>query len=263
MKARALVLLGPGTNRDRDVVEALEAAGGEAAVLPVAEAAGADFGAFGLLVIPGGFSYGDALGAGALLALDLERRFADQVRGFVDSGRPVLGICNGFQALVKAGILPGGGPTAKAPEVAGKGRDVTLARNARGGFECRWVRLVAPSSRCAWTEGLPAFTCPVAHGEGRLTASDEAVLTRLADEGHIALVYARADGRPAGGAWPENPNGSSLDIAGLCNHGGNVLGLMPHPENAIRPRTRLSSDRGNDAVARRLFENGIRLARSS
>ncbi|HUX39163.1 MAG TPA: phosphoribosylformylglycinamidine synthase I [Rectinemataceae bacterium] len=269
MKARALVLLGPGTNRDRDVGEAIELAGGEAVVVPISRLATTKLSDFGMLIIPGGFSYGDALGAGALLALDLERRFAEKVAHFVSSGRPVLGICNGFQALVKSGILPGSAAGRGKGELAAelgaprhREREFTLARNARGDFECRWVRLAVPPSRSIWTRDLGTFACPVAHGEGRLVAKDAAALDRLSAGAQIALVYARADGSPADGAWPENPNGSARDIAGLCNAEGNVLGLMPHPENAMRPRTRLASDQGNDLIVRKFFENGIKFAQA-
>ena len=269
MKARALVLLGPGTNRDRDVGEAIESVGGEAFVLPISHLASTRLSEFGMLVIPGGFSYGDALGAGALLALDLERRFAEEVAHFVSSGRPVLGICNGFQALVKSGILPGfatgRGEAELAAELASarpRERELTLARNARGLFECRWVRLAVPPSRSIWTRDIGSFACPVAHGEGRLVGKDAEVLDRLQAAAQVALVYARADGSPAEGAWPENPNGSARDIAGLCNAEGNVLGLMPHPENAVRPRTRFDSDRGNDLIVKKFFENGVKFARA-
>ena len=270
MKAKALVLLGPGTNRDRDAVEALEAAGGEALIVPMALVSARHFDEAGMLVIPGGFSYGDALGAGALLALDLERRFADEVGAFVESGRPVIGICNGFQALVKSGILPGTPVGKKLGSESGAGlggigympreREITLARNARGDFECRWVRLTAPPSKSRWTEGLGDFACPVAHGEGRIAARESSSLERIEAEGLVALRYAARDGGAAGGVWPANPNGSERDIAGLCNAAGNVLGLMPHPENAIRPRPRAGGLRNNHLTALGLFRNGIRIA---
>lgn len=269
MKAKALVLLGPGTNRDRDAVEALEAAGGEAIIVPMAQVTARHFADSGMLVIPGGFSYGDALGAGALLALDLERRFAEEVGAFVESGRPVIGICNGFQALVKSGILPGGrAVTTRGDEAKGlhggighmpHEREITLARNARGDFECRWVRLTAPPSKSRWTEGLGDFACPVAHGEGRIAASSE-VIERIGADGLVALRYAASEGQAADGLWPANPNGSAFDIAGLCNAVGNVLGLMPHPENAIRPRSRASRLPDNHVRAVGLFRNGLRIA---
>jgi len=253
MRPKALVLLAPGTNRDRDLLEALELAGGEGAILPLAElsARKGTFADFGLLVVPGGFSYGDALGAGSLLALDLRKRFAGEVAAFAASGRPVLGICNGFQALVKAGLLPGA--DFQEPE-----RTVTLTANEGGRFECRWVELVTAPSPSLWTEGLEeGLSCPVAHGEGRVAVLSPAVAERLRASGRIVLRYAGAGGRPAGGSWPANPNGSLDDIAGLCNAEGNVLGLMPHPENALRDRQVAGLPGRRSAGALRLFVNGL------
>ena len=259
MKTRALVLLAPGTNRDRDVLEAIELAGGEGHTLPLTAigAGKASLLDFDLLVVPGGFSYGDALGAGRLLALDFAKRFAGEVEAFAASGRPLLGICNGFQALVKAGILPGAGFL--EPE-----RSVTLASNANGRFECRWVRLAPLPSSSFWTEGLEGgFHCPIAHGEGRLAVDGPATLDRLFVESRAALAYTGASGLPAGGVWPENPNGSAGDIAGLCNEAGNVLGLMPHPENAVRERNHRGLAGSGRTGALKLFENGIRRAAAS
>ena len=258
MKPRALVLLAPGTNRDRDLLEALESAGGCGETLPLSSLAGEwrKRGNFELLVVPGGFSYGDALGAGALLALDLRLRFAGEVAAFASTGRPVLGICNGFQALVKAGLLPGADFQLPA-------RSVTLTSNERGRFECRWVGLAAPESRSFWTEGLGGgISCPVAHGEGRIATDSQATLDRLFSEGRVALVYSDPGGLSAGGLWPVNPNGSAGDIAGLCDARGNILGLMPHPENAIHDRQYRNLPGRGGTGALRLIENGIRRARA-
>jgi phosphoribosylformylglycinamidine synthase len=205
-----------------------------------------------MLVIAGGFSYGDDLGAGVLWALDLRERIAG-VEAFVTSGRPVLGICNGFQTLVKAGLIPG-------PAWAGE-RSVTLTYNEGGQFECRWVYLQPQAaSPCLFTEGLTELIhCPVAHGEGRVMTSDDATAKRLWDEGLVALAYVDALGRPQG--YPVNPNGSVLNIAGLCNPEGNVFGLMPHPENHIFPWQNPRATRGARGMdGLRLFKNGIRFA---
>jgi len=223
----ALILKAPGTNRDLDVQEAIEQAGGNAKILSLIELRETPyrFRDFGLLVVPGGFSYGDALGAGRLLALDLSHFFADEVRRFVESGKPVLGICNGFQALVRAGILPG---------KSGAGFQFTLAHNRSGHFECRWVRLIAPASHSLWTKGIDEIDCPVAHWGGSDLLRDATQgLDALEENGCIALRYATKEGMPAKEVYPDNPNGSALDIAGICNAEGNVLGLMPHPENAV------------------------------
>jgi phosphoribosylformylglycinamidine synthase len=174
------------------------------------------------------------------------------MRQFIDDGRPVLGICNGFQALVKAGLLPG---------IETEKRDVTLTFNQAGHFECRWVYLQSnPNSPCLFTEGLtePIY-CPVAHGEGRIAVKDQAMLDELWTAGLAALVYTDADGQAAG--YPANPNGSAYNIAGLCNAAGNVFGLMPHPEDHIfswqHPRWR-RGEGGMDGL--RLFKNGVKYA---
>ncbi len=171
----------------------------------------------------------------------------------------VIGICNGFQALVKAGILPGirsGG----RQEAAGE-QQATLTRNQRGRFECRWVILLANQpSVCLWTRGADELIrCPVAHGEGTFVPRDQAVLETLRGTGQIALVYVREDGSPANGEYPANPNGSAADIAGICNPTGNVLGLMPHPEDHIHPHQGPRWTRGQiGGLGLVLFQNGVR-----
>lgn len=192
---------------------------------------------YDILILPGGFSYGDALGAGVRLALDMRAYLQDQILEFADRGKMVVGICNGFQALVKSGLLPGdlsqSGQDASSPAMPTE-RSVTLTENAHGRFECRWVHLLPnpdSASPLIRTIAEPIF-CPVAHGEGRFRAHEETVRT-LRDSGCIAFQYASEDGRLAGGAYPANPNGSVADIAGISNPAGNVLGLMPHPEDHI------------------------------
>jgi phosphoribosylformylglycinamidine synthase len=243
-KPRALVLHAAGTNRDPDACVALGLAGAEPEIVHVKALRAKErrFEDYDLLVIPGGFSYADALGAGRLFALDLASYFEDEVEAFVAAGKPVIGICNGFQVLVKAGILPGPGRRSPGAVEQGDERRATLARNENGRFECRWVRMAAPSSKCVWTRSLQEnggiLACPVAHGEGRFVVDAAGTLDELESAGRIALVYVDGTGRPAGGAYPANPNGSVADIAGICNAAGNVLGLMPHPENNVVYRNR-------------------------
>jgi phosphoribosylformylglycinamidine synthase len=202
-----------------------------------------------MLLLPGGFSYGDALGAGTRQALDLQVFFHDQLHEFVDSGKRVLGICNGFQTLVKAGLLPGADPAS---------RKVTLTENAQGRFECRWVHLeVNPTCRASFLSEIrePIF-CPIAHGEGNFQVADADTLAELETENLIAFRYVDADGSPAGERYPINPNGSVADIAGICNRRGNVVGLMPHPEDhllAIQNPTGAHSNR----LGLRLFQSFI------
>ncbi len=252
---RILILHANGTNRDRDAALACELAGGQPEIVHVNQLLAGErrLRDYHMLVIPGGFSYGDDLGAGVLWSLDLQAGLGEAMQRFVENGRPVIGICNGFQALVKAGILPG---------FNGDTRSVTLTFNESDHFECRWVWLEPdPHSPSLFTVGLdePIF-CPVAHGEGRLAIGDEAALDRLQREHLIPLTYANdpvMDSGPV--AYPANPNGSILNAAALCNPAGNVLGLMPHPENHIFPWQHPRQHRGERGnLGLRLFENGIK-----
>jgi len=246
-RVRALVIAGPGTNRDNDVRQALELAGADTRIVLASELVAQPtlLGDAGLAVVAGGFSYADSLGAGRMLALDLVLGVGDALRSFVADGRPLLGICNGFQVLTAAGLLPG-----------------ALGHNAQGRFDCRWVVLdPVPNSVSIWTTstwttsiGTGDITdpihCPIAHGEGRYVHPDP---DALAAAGQVALRYGST-----------NPNGSVADIAGVCDPTGVVLGLMPHPENHIvrRQHPRHSRGGGGDAhLGLRLFDNGVRHAK--
>ena len=256
MKPRALILFAQGTNRDGDAAHALELAGGQAQVIPLKtlreqKIAWSDY---QMLVLPGGFSYADALGAGKLLALDLSHYFLDEVQSFVSAGKPVIGICNGFQALIKSGILPDS-RAANEPAWA------TLTYNQGNHFECRWVSLEPRSQKCLWTRGLTqTIDCPVAHGEGNFQVSDPARAKKLLDNDQVALVYTHPDGKSADGVYPINPNGSILDIAGICNAQGNVLGLMPHPEDHAYPFQTPDRIHRPGHFGLPLFINGVRHA---
>jgi phosphoribosylformylglycinamidine synthase I len=291
MKPQALILHANGINRDIETAAAFEKAGAEADTVHLNQLREGDvkWSDYQILVIPGGFSYADALGGGKLMALEMNVYFADQVREFVESGKPVLGICNGFQALVKSGILPGavGLKPAKAVRAASKGKpkgkakskagaksaaaskaskirlsppiQATLTFNESGRFECRWVHLQPVSQKCLWTQELEEMIyCPVAHGEGRFLLKDPKQLNTLRTRDLIALAYAHPDGSPAGGEYPLNPNGSLADIAGVCNDKGNVLGLMPHPEDHIHQWQHPRFGRGETGqLGLALYENGV------
>lgn len=254
MKPKALILQAHGTNRDYDVAEALALTGAEPYTIPLNElrAGKKQFEDYQILVVAGGFSYADALGAGKLLALDLKAYFKDQINTFVQSGKPVIGICNGFQALIKSGILPG----------TSENETATLTFNSHGHFECRWVTLKAVSEKCIWTKNLSdLIKCPVAHGEGNFQASTK-LLSSISSNDQIALIYVHANGKTANEYYPANPNGSLWGIAGICNPQGNVLGLMPHPENHIYPYQHPQWTRGvkgNSGLV--LFENGVKYAK--
>lgn len=236
-KVPAIVIAGPGTNRDRDVQQALELAGASARVVLASElvARPSLLDEARLAVVAGGFSYADSLGAGRMLALDLVVGLGDRLREFVEAGRPVIGICNGFQVLTRTRILPG-----------------ALGHNAQGRFDCRWVVLdPVPKSASIWTKGIEdTIHCPIAHGEGRYVHPDP---DSLAAAGQVALRYRST-----------NPNGSVADIAGICDPSGVVLGLMPHPENYIVARQHPRATRGGGGeqhLGLRLFENGVRHAK--
>lgn len=237
MSPKILILHAPGTNRDEEAARACQLAGGEPEIVHINRLRQNPqyLRNFGLLLLPGGFSYGDALGAGARLALDMDVFFQDIVGAYVDEGRMVLGICNGFQTLVKADLLPGPGVFSTPDNDINPPRQVTLTENASGYFECRWVHLSvnqrSPASYLQQIDHLIA--CPVAHGEGNFQVSDAATLNALESQELVAFRYVDAQGTPAQGEYPLNPNGSVADIAGISNLRGNVLGLMPHPEDHI------------------------------
>jgi phosphoribosylformylglycinamidine synthase len=233
---RVLVLHVSGTNRDAEAARAIELAGGAPEIVHINQLRQGQrsLDDYAMLLLPGGFSYGDALGAGARLALDLRVYFEDQLAAFVDSGRVVLGICNGFQTLVKCGLLPDAnqGSGDALPK-----RRVTLTENASGHFVCRWVHLrVNQDSPAAYLNEIDDLIfCPIAHGEGNFQVVDQITLDALARDNLITFQYVDADGNPLNGTYPGNPNGSIGDIAGICNAVGNVVGLMPHPEDHVLP----------------------------
>ncbi|MHC4064026.1 MAG: phosphoribosylformylglycinamidine synthase I [Planctomycetota bacterium] len=175
-----------------------------------------------ILTIPGGFSYGDDIAAGTILASRFAHSLADAVRNFIASGKLVLGICNGFQVLVKMGVLPGG--------CIGRSK-VSLAPNTSARFEDRWVRLRVCTDHCAFLRRSRFIEAPVAHAEGRLVVDAEETLAALGDGRHVALRY--VDDRGRIGDYPVNPNGSIDALAGLTDDTGQVLGLMPHPERHV------------------------------
>jgi phosphoribosylformylglycinamidine synthase subunit PurQ / glutaminase len=240
-RPRALVMRAPGTNCDRETVIALEMAGADVESVHLERLLAArDLDDFGLVVLPGGFSFGDHLGAGALWAHRLET-VRDALDRYVERGRPVLGICNGFQALLRLGLLTSGG----------------LAPNDSGHFECRWIWMRRPdNARSPLLDGIDRIAMPIGHGEGRFVAKDAASLAGLEERGEVGLVYCDADGNPGG--YPINPNGSDAAVAALTNAAGNVLGLMPHPERNVSigqaPAGR------EDGMGLTIFSNAVRMA---
>jgi phosphoribosylformylglycinamidine synthase len=223
---RVLILRAPGTNCDEETSHAFRLAGG----MPVPvhlnrllEAPRA-LDEFQILCIPGGFSYGDDLAAGKVLATLLQLRLGDALRGFRDHDRLILGTCNGFQALLKSGLLVE--PDAKT----GRAR-ATLTLNRHGRFEDRWVHLKLTPGRCAFIPNEAIVTMPIAHGEGNFVVTDPALLGELDACGRINARYVDAAGNA--GEFPINPNGSMGDVAGISDATGRVFALMPHPERHV------------------------------
>ncbi len=223
---RVLVLRAAGTNCDLETAHALRLAGAEAERVHAGALLSGErrLWEFAALVIPGGFSYGDDLGAGTVLANRLRARLAEALAEFVEQGRPVIGICNGFQVLVRLGILPGG---------AGE-KSATLVENESGQFEDRWVRLRVETSLCPFLRKGTVLELPVAHKEGRFMTRDAGALRALEEGGQVAFRYLEPEGDEPARGFPANPNGSVASIAGVTSPRGNVVGLMPHPERHLR-----------------------------
>ena len=222
---RVLVLTGHGINCDEETCWAFAQAGGEAVAVHLNDLIDgrARLADWQILVVPGGFSYGDDTSSGKALANRLRHGLRDALWEFAAGDRLVIGICNGFQVLTCLGLLPW--PETRAAAAG-------LTHNAQARYECRWVRCRVEDSPCVCTRGLGTIRLPVAHGEGRFTAGAD-VHAALVAHRQVALRYAGPDGARAGGRFPWNPNGSLDDIAGICDRSGRIFGLMPHPERAV------------------------------
>ncbi|HUA12949.1 MAG TPA: phosphoribosylformylglycinamidine synthase I [Candidatus Sulfotelmatobacter sp.] len=252
------VLKTDGINCDMEMAYAFEAAGGQTETVHVNQLRSGDrnLGDYGILAIPGGFSYGDDIASGKVLATELTSYLSDQLQTFIDTDRPVIGVCNGFQVLVRTGLLPN--------RSLGE-QQATLADNDIGRFECRWVDLQVGRSACRFIspEDFEEKPIPIqtAHGEGRFFAKPTTV-EALREKGQIVFRYVSPEGGKADG-FPFNPNGSLEDIAGICDPKGLVLGMMPHPERstaAFHPhRAKTDAARAASTV---IFLNIIKYARS-
>jgi phosphoribosylformylglycinamidine synthase len=254
INVKTLILRAPGTNCDLESAFAFEQAGARVDLVHVDEfiRRRKPLSNYQILVIPGGFTYGNDVSAGRILANKLRLKPGDELQKFVDDGRLILGICNGFQVLVKAGLLP--------KSKGANSQSLTLAGNDSGRFECRWVYLRAnETSSCIFTRGINLMYLPVAHGEGKVVIEPGAI-----EKLDVALYYADETGDIRAG-YPHNPNGSMNNIAGICDATGRIFALMPHPERFIRwtqhPRwtTEPRRDYGDGF---RIFRNAVGWARS-
>jgi phosphoribosylformylglycinamidine synthase len=223
-----------GTNCDAETKRSFEELGAHAEIVHVNEIVRRrNLLEYNALVFPGGFSFGDYVRAGAIWAKWVSAKLSKELKMFTDENRPVLGICNGFQVLVEAGLLPGFEGVSSYPEA-------TLATNFPPGYNCRWINLKHENrGKCVFTRKVPKgkiLRVPVAHGEGRFVFAKEkekGLLEKLHENDQLVFRYCHKNGEYAEGSFPTNPNGSFHDIAGICNPDGTVFGLMPHPERAF------------------------------
>ena len=247
-----LILRTPGTNCDAETAFAFEQAGARCERLHIntLRESPQRLHDAQILVLPGGFSYGDDVAAGKILAAQLQNFLTEEVRRFRDADKLILGICNGFQTLLKAGLLV-------TPDE--EGSLSTLAHNTNGRFTDRWVNLRAIPGNCVFLRGIEQMYLPIAHGEGRFVCRKDWILKGLDDANQLVLRYASPNGNVIG--LPHNPNGSQGDVAGLCDPTGRVFGLMPHPERHILPtqhpnwtRSELPSTGDGQAIFRNAVE---------
>lgn len=251
-----LILRAPGTNCDKETAFAFELAGAKAEILHINRALENPslFGRFQILCIPGGFSYGDDVGAGRIFGGQMQHHLADELDRFKAGGKLILGICNGFQVLMKTRVLLDVDPH--------QGAAATLAFNDSGKYEDRWVRLGVEGSKSVFLQGIEAMYLPVAHAEGKFVARDVATFAALESAGQLALRYRPlAGGSAAAVPYPDNPNGAMGNVAGVCDDTGRVLGLMPHPERHIDPTQHprwTRGEAGQQGDGLRIFENAVR-----
>jgi phosphoribosylformylglycinamidine synthase len=262
-KVKVCVLRTAGTNCDYETKFAFESAGGEVELIHINRFIRSEKRLFDyqILAIPGGFTYGDDIAAGRILANEFKYKLRQEILKFIEDGKLIIGICNGFQVLVKAGILPGND---------GFEQMVTLTLNDSGKFEDRWTYLRVTSyelrvTKCIWTKDLPEIIyLPVAHGEGKFVPKDKEMLERLRQNRQIVFQYSDPEGNLAGYPW--NPNGSIENIAGVCDASGRILGMMPHPERHILPThhpqwMRIGLKKEGNGI--KLFRNGVKYAKAN
>jgi len=254
-KVKTLILRAPGTNCNEETAFAFEQAGAEATHVHVNRLIKRTerLSDYQIVVVPGGFTYGDDISAGKVLANELKLNLGEEIAAFIERGGLMLGICNGLQVLVKAGILPH--PTrSEAPAV-------TLSANDSARFECRWVYLKTnPESPCVFTKGIERLYLPVANGEGKVIYEPGAL-----NEANVALRYTDENGK-TGAGYPWNPSGATDDVAGICDTTGRIFALMPHPERHIRPTqhprwTREGKKTSGDGL--KIFENAVNWVKQS
>lgn len=228
-KPKIIILRTAGTNCDKETEFAFKSLGAEVELVHINQLAQGEkrLSVYQIMAIPGGFTYGDDLGSGKILANELNSKLKDDMLRFISQGKLIIGICNGFQVLVKAGLLP---------RINGEGKDrqATLTINDSAKFEDRWVYMKPLKSKCVWTKGIKKIIyLPVAHGEGKFIPKDKDVLKKIWKNEQVVFQYGDEKGNIK--SYPYNPNGSIDNIAGICDTTGRIFGLMPHPERHFLP----------------------------
>jgi phosphoribosylformylglycinamidine synthase len=253
MRTRVIVLRAAGSNCDQETKYAFDMMKAQADLVHINQLINGNtkLDAYQILAIPGGFTYGDDISAGKVLANELKFKLTDQLYEFQQKDKLVIGICNGFQVLAKAGLLPK--VQLKAEQ------SVTLTFNDSGKFEDRWIYLSREDSVCVFTKDMDnTVTYPVAHAEGKFAVKDNSLLNELIRNKQIVFRYIHPDGQDV--VYPQNPNGSIDNIAGICDPSGRILGMMPHPERYMHPLnhpqwTRIGLNKPADGIG--IFKNAI------
>jgi phosphoribosylformylglycinamidine synthase subunit PurQ / glutaminase len=255
VKVKVIVLRTAGTNCDYETVHAFQLAGAEVHFVHINQLIRGEkeLSPYQILALPGGFAYGDDIAAGKILANELKYKLRDSVEKFIADGKLMIGICNGFQVMIKAGFF----------DRMGNAQKMTLYTNDSGKYECRWVYLkTIENSKCVFTKNVkPLIYFPIGHGEGKFTTIDENILNKLEANGQVVFKYVDANGNFVGYPW--NPNGSDRSIAGICDESGRIFGMMPHPERFLskynHPRwTREKLDDEGDGLV--IFKNAVEYA---
>lgn len=259
-KVKVLALRTAGTNCDAETVFAFKSVGAQVDLVHINQLLNKEksLEEYHILAIPGGFTYGDDIAAGKIMANELRIQLIDGLRKFIQEGKLMIGICNGFQILVKAGFLPG-----PDQEENGFAQTVTLMTNDCAKFEDRWIYL-KPTGRCVWTEGIgKVISLPVAHGEGKFVPQSEEILNKIRNNHQIVFKYCGSSGEKP--KYPQNPNGSLEDIAGITDATGRVFGLMPHPERHFlftqHPRWTRMKRKSKFGDGAQIFQNGVDYAK--
>ncbi len=251
MKPNVAVLKAQGTNFDEETHVAFSLAGANPTVVLMSEILQNPrlLLKFQILDFPGGFSYGDDLYSGKIWANEILIYLKDVIKEFIKKGGLVIGVCNGFQVLVRAGLLPGFGDL---------NNTIGLINNEKGKFECRWVRISARENACVFLKNtILSGELPVEHGEGRFIVKDEQVLERLKKNKQIVFQYMKNDKLAT--EYPDNPNGSAFSIAGICDETGQILGMMPHPEHSMFATQYPNWRRGeNDPFGIKIYKHAVR-----